>query len=233
MEPLPETLRAIKELARYGDTEAATELLRIGREVRAIVPECVGVSLTLLADRFTFTLVAEGELTRELDAVQYVDDGPCIEAAMTDGLVETSIEELLDEDRWSLFAQAGAARGVCSSLSLPVVRHDRVVAGVNLYASTSDAFRDHHDELARICRAWQPGIVADADLTFATRQDAVDTPDRIADQDQVDLAVGMLASAQALGASEAGSRIREAAARAGVSESQVARIMIGVLGPQG
>ena len=229
---MPATIDAIRTLARYGDTSAGSELSRIGREVRALVPSCVGVSLSLVADAFTFTLVADGELARELDCAQYVDDkGPCLSAVRDNDLVAASVDDVLDEQRWSAFARARNARGVESSLSLPVLVGGRVVAGVNLYASTVRAFDTHHVELARICRAWQPGMVADADLTFSTRSDARATPQRLQDQNQLDQATGMLAAARAISTDVAATRISEAADRAGLSTAQVAQVMLRVLRP--
>ena len=61
-----------------------------------------------------------------------------------------------------------------STLSLPILDDDQVVAGVNLYASTDDAFDGKHVEVARVCRAWAPGAVTNADLAFRTREEAAD-----------------------------------------------------------
>lgn len=230
MEPVPETFEAIQRFNQYyGDTEIAAELIRIGREVTEIVPEIVGISLGLPADRFTFTLVADGELARELDAAQYVDDGPCVSALETGDVTQTHVENLFDEERWLMFARASAAHGVESSLSLPIMREGQVVAGVNLYASTVDAFTGHQEELAEVCRAWAPGAVANADLSFTTRQEAAATPERMRDQEVVDQAIGMLAESQGVDTATATARIRDAALRAGISETQAARVVIRLL----
>ena len=103
------------------------------------------------------------------------------------------------------------------------------MAGVNLYASTEDAFAGHHEELAAICRAWAPGAVTNADLAFSTRLEAVATPARMREQTLVDQAVGMLAESQHLHTSAAADRLREAAARAGISQSQAAQTVIQVM----
>src|SRR5437764_9814365 len=105
MEPIPETQIALKVLAEYGETELSEELLRIGHRVREIVPEIVGLSFSVHADNFTFTLLADTELARKLDVVQYVDDGPCVEVANGSGPLETASDELLDEGRWLMYAR--------------------------------------------------------------------------------------------------------------------------------
>jgi len=230
MEPIPETQIALKVLAEYGETELADELDRIGRRVREIVPEIVGLSFGVHADNFTFTLVADSELARRLDVVQYVDDGPCVDVANGGGgPLETACEDLLDEGRWLMYARAQAADGVQSSLSLPISRNGRVVAGVNLYASTPDAFEGHVQELTEACGAWAPGVVANADLSFATRVEAIATPGRVRDQQTVDKAIGMLAKAQGIHVDVAAERLLDAASRAGITEAQAARAVLRVL----
>lgn len=234
MEPLPETAEALAELLAYGDTTVATELARIGSGVRALVPACVGVSLSLKTERFTFTLVADSDAALEIDTAQYLDDeGPCIEAVQTDETVATSTAGPLDEDRWRLFARAEAANGVESSLSLPIRgHHGEVVAGVNLYASTAGAFDGHHAEIARICHAWTPGAVKNADLSFSTRLEAAATPDRIRDQAAVHQAIGMFAEFKNLDMETAASRLREAAAQAHITQAQAAHVIIRLLSVQ-
>ena len=229
MEPLPETLSAVQRLAEFGDTEVALELFRIGREVQALVPETVAISLGILADGLTFTLVASNDVGHRMDAVQYVDDGPCVHAMESGDTIETDVASLLDEGRWSLFARASSADGIESTLSVPIVRNGRVVAGVNLYASTTDAFEGHHDELAAICGGWSPGIVTNADLAFATRLEAVATPSRMQEQDLVDQAIGMLAASLDLDPDDAAERLRAAAARANITVARAAGIVVGVL----
>jgi hypothetical protein len=229
MEPIPETQIALTVLAEYGETELSDELLRIGRQVKEIVPEIIGMSFGVHADNFTFTLLADTELARELDVVQYVDDGPCVEVARGGEALETTAGDLLDEGRWLMFARAQAAEGVASSLSLPISRNGRVVAGVNLYASTSDAFEGHVHELTEVCGAWAPGVVANADLSFTTRTEAVATPGRVRDQQAVDKAIGILAEAQGIHVDVAAERLLDAASRAGITEAQAARAVIRVL----
>jgi hypothetical protein len=232
MEPIPETYIALAALEEYGETELTEELFRIGREVQAVVPEVVGLSMSVHADNFTFTLLADSRLALEMDVVQYVDDGPCVAVSRDGDTIETATEDLLDEGRWLMFARAQAANGVESSLSLPIHRNGRVVAGVNLYATTPHAFEGHVEELTEICGAWGPGIVANADLSFATRAEAVATPGRVRDQQAVDTAIGMLAEAQGIHVDAAAARIAAAADRAGISEAQAARAIIRILSPE-
>ena len=233
MEPTPETQETLRELTRFGDTDVATVLRRMSRDVLRVVPECVGLSLATIEDGLTFTMTSSEPGIAELDAFQYLDGGPCVAAAETGEVTSYETADPIDEHGWHLFAMATAAAGVASTLSLPISRDGRVTASVNLYASTSDAFDGHHDELAALCGAWAPGAVTNADLSFRTREEAAATPGRIRDQNVIDQAVGMLAASTGMDLDSAAERLRSAAERARISESQVARAVIGVLSSEG
>jgi len=130
VEPLPETRDTLEQLVAQGDTMLSVTLLRMGRRTTSIVPECVGLSLALLDDGLTFTLAATSEVVAGLDAVQYVDGGPCVQGAHENATIDvTPEEELLGEDRWLLYAQASAAAGVRSSLTMPILHTDGHIIG--------------------------------------------------------------------------------------------------------
>jgi hypothetical protein len=144
MEPVPETEAVFEKMATYGDTEVAETLAEMGRRTLVIVPDCVGLSLLVVADGLTYTLVASDERFAGLDAIQYFDEGPANTVVDSKEPVEVNTEALMDEGRWLALARATSATGIASTLSLPFVRNGVVVAAVNLYAATSDAFAGHH-----------------------------------------------------------------------------------------
>lgn len=179
MEPIPETVEALRELTRYGDDAIAGVLWQISRDVQDIVPDIVGVSLSLVRESLTFTMTASTGEAAELDGVQYLAGGPCEETLRTGVPHGYRAGDAIDEERWHEFARATAVAGVASTWSLPILHHGTVVAGVNMYASTADAFEGHHDDLAAACGAWAGGAVTDADLHFTTRFKAAETPERL------------------------------------------------------
>jgi hypothetical protein len=228
VEPLPETVEALRELTRFGDDAIARALLRISRDIERIVPEIVGVSLSMVEENLTFTMTATTGPVAELDGMQYLGGGPCDETLRT-GVPHTYRGgDLVDEDRWQLFARATAAAGVESTLSLPIIRDGIVVAGVNMYGSSPDAFEGHHEELAAVCGAWAGGAVKNADMDFSTRFQAAEAPDRLRAENLVDQAVGALMSRWEITVDEADERLRGAAQRAGISDAQMARAILGL-----
>jgi GAF domain-containing protein len=135
----------------------------------------------------------------------------------------------LNEDRWRLFAQASAAAGIASTLSLPIIREGRVVGTVNLYAATPHAFDRHHKELAAVTGSRAEGAVTNADLPFRTRLAAAETSQKLRGRDSVDLALGVIVESQRVSFPIAAERLREAAARAGITEAQAARAISRIL----
>src|SRR3954452_11672879 len=136
MEPIPETVEAVNELDPSADDGTLLASLS-GRATRAqkVVPDLVGVSIAWLDHGLTLTLVATAPEVAVLDAVQYVGGGPCVDAAHQEQVVEADLD-VMNEERWRLFAEATAARAVRSTLTLPVSSDGRVVGTVNLYAAS-------------------------------------------------------------------------------------------------
>jgi GAF domain-containing protein len=229
VEPVPETREVLDTLMSQGDTELGVALVRMGRRATQIVPDCVGLSLALLEDGLTFTLVATSAELAALDAVQYLDGGPCVEGAHDGEVLDIQEADLTHEGTWQMYAQAAAATGVRSSLTLPIHREGRVIGTVNLYGATADAFEGHHGELAVALGASAEDAVTNADLSFDTRLEAAQAPERLADQDDIDVALGIIAGNQNVDIPTAQERLRQAAARAGITEGQAARAVRGLL----
>ena len=142
----------------------------------AVAPSSVGFSLAVVADGITLTYVTSEPSVRALDAVQYVAGGPCEDAIAQESVLEFGLADPLDEQAWALFARASASYGVHSTLSLPIVRGGEVIAGVNVYGGQLDTFTGKHEAVASIFGAWAPGAVANADLSFSSRLEAVKAP---------------------------------------------------------
>jgi GAF domain-containing protein len=226
LEPLPETTSAIDDYLEWSQPGLGQLLGRLAQEVGQIVPEMVALSLTLVEDDLTFTLATRSVTTAVVDAMQYLDGGPCEESLRIDDLVAVTVDDLLDENRWSLFAQAAAAVGIRSSLSLPVREAGLIVGGVNLYASTRQAFDANHDAVARVIGARAEEAVRHADLSFSSRERALETPGRVRDLNIVDTAVGLLMARYGETEDLARDRLTRAAAQGGVRPAVMASALL-------
>lgn len=223
MEPIPETISAIEELGPFAaDGDLLDELSLKGRRVSALVPDCVGLSLVSAEHGVTFTLTASDTQIDVLDAIQCLAD--------SSGAPSTPADEepdaLLDEEAWRRHSAATAARGVVTTLTMPILADGVVTGTVSLYGASSRAFTGLHEQLAAIFGAWAPGAVANADLSFTTRREAEQAPGRLRNQSTTDRVAHLVAHAHHVSLETAHRRVREAAARAGITEEQFAEAMV-------
>lgn len=217
MELLPQSREALDEYVTPSIHDVE-DLLRVieGWALRT-VPECVALSVTLLDDDLTFTLVdaaAGGERPRT-------------SSEMGRGRQPTGEAEpphALDEAEWADMARDRAFEGIASTVSLPVVEEGRAVLNIDLYASTAHAFHDRIDGLVAALGAWQAGAVTNADLGFETLRRAQAAPARLREQRLVDVAVGLVAARAGLTTDAALDLLREAAKAAGIGETQAASV---------
>jgi GAF domain-containing protein len=226
MEPIPETVKAIEELGPFAnEADLLDELRRMGSQVTDLVPDCVGLSLASAEHGVTFTLIASDRQLAFLDAIQdlagTMDVGPRSESEP-----DECDPDLLDEETWHLLAMASAARGVVSTLTLPIIKDDCIAGAVNLYGASRQAFTGHHEELAEIFGAWAPGAVTNADLSFSTRRDAEQAPRRLRNESTLSQAAQIVAHVEGVSLDVAHLRICEAAHRAGISKEQLAEAVI-------
>jgi GAF domain-containing protein len=227
MDPIPETLKAIDEFGPFlDDDDLLKHLLEMGRRVREVVPECVGLSMSFRDHGVTFTLVASDESIAALDGLQYLDGGPCVAAVEEERVVRFPDEDALGEDEWQLFARGTAAASVASTLTLPLVVGDRVTGSVNLYAASPNAFADKEQEIAAIVGGWAPGATANADLSFSTRRAAQEAPRLLFAEMRTQIAVGILVASLGVSVDSARKRLHDAALRAGIDEQTTAKALI-------
>jgi GAF domain-containing protein len=231
VEPIPETVETLEELARFTTGDLRQRLVGQATQVRELVPDCVGLSLALIEDGVTLTLVATSEEIAVLDGVQYLFGGPCVDSAKGEQVMEFHNDDVLDERMWQHFAQATSAAAVASTLTLPVLAEGAVVGSVNLYAASRNAFGGLHRDIARIFDAWAPGAVTNADLSFSTRESAERAPEKLREDLRVQMAVGIIAASHDIELAAARDELSDAARRAGVSEATLAEAIIAIGGP--
>jgi GAF domain-containing protein len=213
-------------LVAFGAEDLKGELDAVASRAVLLAPTIMGFSLGVVQHDITVTYVATDAEIALLDAVQYLDGGPCLRAAETGATIDVNEPTALDEVGWQLFAQATAAAGVRSTLSLPLLDDDRVIGGVNLYGSRSDTFAARRDELATLFGAWGPGAVSNADLGFQTRLAAAQAPRRLDELHILDRAAGIVMARHDVTLELARLRLEEAAARAGLPVVAVAQALL-------
>lgn len=229
MEPLPETREALAEFLMLDGPEPEELLDKLGRAARLLVPDLTALSLALTRDQLTFTLVASNSDAATLDASQYLAGGPCVDVG--EGRSVTAVfrsDDPLDEERWHFFARATAARGVASTLSLPLYEQGVLIGSLNLYASSPDAFAGSVERLAELAGATPTEAIQNADLSFSTRLEAAAAPTRLRESSIIETAVGLIAGDRRIDLDGARQALHDAAARAGIHVARVAEVVVSV-----
>lgn len=229
MQPLPETAAALAALAVAtddSDQALVDQFDQAAATTHRIAPHCVGLTLTFVQEGVCFTWVSTDLDAAALDAIQYLDGGPCVHAVGRGSMVVDSGDGPMDERAWRTFAAASARAGVASTLSIPLMSAGRVYGGLNLYGSTPSAFDGHLEQLAALFGGWAGGATTNADLSFTTLARARTAPRVLAEVTSSNLAVGMIMSAHDVPEATARHTLRDVAARAGVPEGRVADILL-------
>lgn len=211
-------------LSRAGDRDLLWPMQRQAERVVEAVPGCIGLSVALMEEGLTFTWLATDDRMRSLDATQYIESGPCEVAAYQGEEVE--ITDVLDEERWRLFALSTAARGVRSSLSMPLRGPDGPIGSLNLYGGEPRTFSGEERRIASMFGAELEAAVVNADMSMASRRRAEQSVRILRERDTVDIAVGILADRQDIPLEEARRRLLAAAERADAPVQLVADLVV-------
>jgi GAF domain-containing protein len=224
MEPIPESLEVLTRLSVGGDVGLVQRLTEAAARVVHLVPECVALSIALFDDDLTFTLLATSERMRIVDAAQYLDGGPCELSALNGE--DVAVDDILDEDRWQLFALATAATGVRSSLSLPLRDGAVVIGSINFYGGTDYTFIGRERTLAEMFGANVAEVVANADLSMGSLERAREAVQTLEDRDTITTAAGVYAVRHNVTVDDGYDNLRDAAERAGVPLVELARLVL-------
>ena len=227
MEPMPETLEALAEFVSLDDPDVDELLAELGRSAHAIVPDLVGLSLGLAHEGLTFTLLASNSGVASDRRGSVRGRRPvCGGHRGTDGLGRGRHGR--PDGRGALAALLPGERGLWGRQQpvAAVYRDDRLVGGVNLYASTRDSFAGRQEQLVEALGGRAGEAVANADLSFSTRLDAAAAPQQMRDRIEIETATGLLAARSGADLEVAQRLLREAAARAGVPLALVARVLV-------
>jgi hypothetical protein len=91
--------------------------------------------------------VSTDDIGSEVDEVQYQSGiGPSL-VACDDRKVQRVVSTDSD-DRWPAFSRAATARGILSSLAVPLVAHHQVIGALNCYSRTAAAFSADDERVA-------------------------------------------------------------------------------------
>ena len=121
------------------ETEDITGFLEQLAVLSAAVVPATACGITMRGERDAFTVASSHQLALDADEIQYGrGQGPCLSAMNTGERV--LVTELAEDDRWPEYRTYATARGIASSLSLPLVVSGQTVGALNLYGDKPQQF---------------------------------------------------------------------------------------------
>ena len=148
-------------------TEVLTEIAGIARRA---MPGSEASSITLIRGEKAFTAAFDGQLAMDADELQYQRGyGPCLDAGRAGQVF--LINDMRSEQRWPDYAKHVSARGVGSSLSVPLPFQGVTIGALNNYAATPGVFGQADIAVGQEVAAWVALAVGNADMIARTAAD--------------------------------------------------------------
>jgi GAF domain-containing protein len=129
------------------------------------VPDAEHASISAVRRRReVHTIAATGELSREVDRVQYAtQQGPCLDSLYDQQTVR--LPRLAEEQRWPDFVSAAAELGVGSMLAVQLYVAGDDLGALNLISTSVDAFDEEDEHVAVLFATHAAVAMADAQAT--------------------------------------------------------------------
>ena len=182
--------------------QALARVVLVDREPSKVLTEIVGIarrsipgseasSITLVRGEKGYTAAFDGQLAMDADELQYQRDYvPCLDAGRTGQVF--LVEDMRTEQRWPDYAQLAAARGVGSSLSVPLPFQGTTIGALNNYAEQPHAFGQDDLPAAEEVAAWIALAVGNADRMARTVDDVTNLRIAMTTRAVIDHAIGIL-----------------------------------------
>ena len=183
------------------------------------------VSVTLIRDEKPFTAAFTGQLALDADEMQYERGyGPCMDAGRA-GIV-LRIEDMRREERWPDYAAAVRARGVLSSLSVPLPIQDRYIGALNIYSRLPEAFGDSAIDAGRLIASYAAVAVHNAQTFTQASALAADLAKAMESRAVIEQAKGIVMHEQRCSADDAFALLTKVSQQANIKLRDIAAEMV-------
>jgi GAF domain-containing protein len=166
---MPGLVELHEDLARVVlvDRDLNEVLGEITSIARRALPGPEAASITLLRGEKAFTAAYDGQMALDADELQYGHGhGPCIDAGLAGQVLR--IDDMASEERWPDYTRRAAARGVGSSLSVPLPFQTATIGALNTYAGSAHTFTDEDQVLAEEVASWIAAAIGNAEAAART-----------------------------------------------------------------
>jgi GAF domain-containing protein len=184
----------------------------------------VSCGITLEPGGQPLTVATSDQRAAQVDEVQYgLGQGPCLHSMRTSQRMH--IEDTAGEQRWGGFSVRAAAKGIRSSLSLPLAA-DGIAGALNLYAPVPRAFGEADIRRAEVFAASASGALALAARQATTAALTSDLRAALASRSVIDQALGIIMAQERCTSARAFAIVRAASQNRNVKLRDIARQIV-------
>jgi GAF domain-containing protein len=222
--PLAESLAV---LSRYfvGAGTLEETLRRVADLTVEAVPPVDFVGLTMPVEGRQRTAVFTARDSPEVDQAQYDSgEGPCLDA-LRDATVY-AIDSMAEDGPWQAFRRACLARGIHSTLSLPLVVDHGTVGAMNLYSRADHSFGLDDRDAAMQFASQAAIVLANAQVYWDAQQLSTRLGEAMKSRATIEQAKGVLMGSQRCSPEEAFALLTRASQRENVKLREIARRIV-------
>ena len=160
------------------------------------------VGLTMLVEGRPRTAVFTDETAPEIDSAQYETGiGPCLDAFRHQQVYR--IDDMDKDQQWPPFSEAAAARGLQSSMSIPLSARHEGLGALNFYSRSPAAFSDHDVEVALQFATHAAIVLANSQAYWDAHQLSQDMAEAMKSRATIEQAKGIIMGTQRCTAEDA------------------------------
>jgi GAF domain-containing protein len=164
---------------------------QLAQAAKDVIPEALGAGVTLISKGERTSTGATDDLVRALDDLQYeLQEGPCLAASSSGQAVR--VDDAADDDRWPRWAAAAAALPVRSCLSVPLLRGDRRLGAMKVYAAEPNAFNKQTELLLKRLAASAAALLGHVQTAETPQRISRELAVALTSRDTIGLAKGIL-----------------------------------------
>lgn len=187
-------------------------LQRVVDLVTAAVPAAAYAGVSMIVEDVVATAFFSDPEVPEIDQAQYESGkGPCLDA-FRHGVTYLILDTETDTT-WPEFSAGCVARGLRSTLSVPLLVAGRGVGALNLYASAVDGFSDADREAVEVFAAQAAVVLANSQAYWDARSFAEDMRRAMESRATIEQAKGILMAESKVGPDAAFDLLRLASQR--------------------